>query len=120
MVASLGFWTLAIAGFSTMASALELGMPFSDHAVFQQQIPLPVWGTSRPEASVTVKFGTQTKTTTANQDGKWRVTLDPLPADKLASVSDAPSGGDLTVIAAATGALEAKTIKNILVGEVSR
>ena len=114
----LGFWALAVAGLPAAGSALELGMPFADNAVFQQQIPVPVWGTSRPGAEVTVTFGAQTKTSTANQNGKWRVTLDPLPANKLASVNEAPAGIGLTVSAGAAGTIETKTINNILIGEV--
>ena len=118
VLASLGFWTLAVAGLPAAGSALELGMPFTDNAVFQQRIPVPVWGMSQPDASITVTFGVQTKTATANPDGKWRVTLDPLAAGKLASVNEAPAGNDLTVSAGSAGGMVTKTIKNILIGEV--
>ena len=49
---------------------IELGMPFTDHAVLQQKIKLPVWGTSLPGAKVTVTFDKQSKTTVAGDDGR--------------------------------------------------
>ena len=42
-------------------SALELGVPFADHAVLQQKVKVPVWGTSQPGGRVTVSFDGQTK-----------------------------------------------------------
>jgi len=117
-LASLGFWVLAVLGLPAAGAVLQLGLPFADNAVFQQQVPVPVWGTSRPEAKVLVTFGAQTKTATANQDGNWRVTLDPLPGDKLASINEAPAGHALTVRAESADGNETRTFKNILVGEV--
>jgi hypothetical protein len=40
---------------------IELEAPFLDHAVLQQQIPLPVWGKAEPEAKVTLVFRGQSK-----------------------------------------------------------
>lgn len=67
--------------------SLELGVPFVDHVVLQQGIRLPVWGTAPAGAEVTVEFAGQTHTAKAGDDNAWRVFLDPLVADKLASVS---------------------------------
>jgi sialate O-acetylesterase len=50
---------------------------FSDHAVLQRQKPLPVWGKSRPNDTITVKLGTQTRSAVANTEGSWRVTFEP-------------------------------------------
>jgi hypothetical protein len=47
----------------------KLGMPFLDHAVLQQKIPLPVWGVTLPNAEVTVAFSGQKKVTTADNEG---------------------------------------------------
>lgn len=53
---------------------------FTDRAVLQRDKPVPVWGTADAGETVTVTFQGQTKSTTAGADGRWRVTLDPLPA----------------------------------------
>ncbi len=53
---------------------------FGDHMVLQQGTKLPVWGTAAAGEKVTVTVGTETGSATAGADGKWRVTLAPLPA----------------------------------------
>jgi len=98
--------------------AIELGLPFADNAVFQQQMPVPVWGKSPPGAKITVTFAGQTKVAGSDKDGSWKVVLDALPADKLTSVSEALPGRDLTVVAELAGEKETRTVKNILIGEV--
>lgn len=87
--------------------AIELGAPFCDNAVLQREMKLPVWGWSTPGTKVTVEFAGQTKTTTAGEDGKWMLELDPLKA----SFDPAEM-----VITESTG--KTVTLKNILVGEV--
>lgn len=67
------------------ASGLQAAEPklsgvFCDHAVLQRDMPVPIWGWSTPDDAVTVEFAGQTKTTTAEAGGQWRVTLDPMPA----------------------------------------
>ena len=52
---------------------------FSDGAVLQQGVAVPVWGTAKDGEKVTVKFQQQTVTTTA-KDGRWLVRLKPLKA----------------------------------------
>jgi sialate O-acetylesterase len=42
--------------------------------------PVPLNGTAEPGTELTVEFGTQKKGATADKDGKWRITLDPMPA----------------------------------------
>lgn len=73
--------------------------------VLQQGRDVPVWGKADPGESVTVTFAGQTKTAIAGDDGKWRVTLDPLQASV--------EGRTLTVAGKNTIALE-----KVLVGEV--
>lgn len=109
---------------SKQASAPELSLearcalPFGDNAVFQQNMPLPVWGWSLPQAKVEVSFGNQKKSAVAGDDGAWKVILDPLPADKLASVNEAPEGRSLTIVTSHGGTEATKTFSNILIGEV--
>jgi len=52
---------------------------FSDGAVLQQDIEVPVWGAANEGEAVTVEFNGQTVSTTA-KEGKWRVKLKPLKA----------------------------------------
>ena len=73
LLLSLGAATASHAGL-TVAGA------FSDHAVLQREIAVPVWGTADPGSKVTVKFQAQTKTVVAGKDGHWRLSLDPLKA----------------------------------------
>jgi sialate O-acetylesterase len=105
---------------SVKALTLEarLARPFGDHAIFQQNMPIPVWGWSLPGAEVTVAFGHQKQSALAGNDGRWRVTLDPLPADKLTSVHEAPAGHSLTITTRLGGKEAIKSLGNILIGEV--
>src|SRR5262249_37825564 len=69
--------------FALLASAVaraELKLPaiFGDHMVLQRGMKVPVWGTADANEKITVKALGQEKSATAGEDGKWRVTLDPL------------------------------------------
>src|SRR5262245_43796792 len=79
---------------------------FSDHAVLQRQVRVPVWGWAQPGTKITVAFAGQSKVTTAGTDGKWLVRL-----DKMATRTE-PS--DLTVISGQ----QSVTIHDVLVGDV--
>lgn len=96
----------------------RMGRPFSDNAVFQQQMPLPVWGWTLPGAEIQVTFGKQQRSAKAGADGRFEVKFDAMPADMLKSVDDAPAGHKLTVVTRAGGKQETKTFSNILIGEV--
>ena len=87
--------------------AIELGAPFADNAILQRQMPVPVWGWSKPGARVTVEFAGQAKAATAGENGKWMLTLDPLAASA--------SPREMVIADAAGGKI---ALKNILVGEV--
>jgi sialate O-acetylesterase len=88
-------------------AAIELGAPFADNAILQRQMPVPVWGWSKPGTKVTVTFAGQKRTAAAGKDGKWMVKLDPLEAD---------ANPREMIIADAAG--QKVTLKNVLVGEV--
>lgn len=92
--------------------------PFRDNAVLQQKIPLPVWGSTLPEAKVTVTFDGQAKSGIADKAGKWRVVLEPMRAVKLKSVNDCPEGKTMTVECEKGGKKAVTEIKNVVVGEV--
>lgn len=96
-----------LAAFTLPCAALELASPFTDHAVLQREVAVPVWGWSdNPGATVSVGFGGQTKLTRVNASGGWRVDLDPMDANA--------TGGDLVVTEGATTI----TYHDVVVGEV--
>jgi sialate O-acetylesterase len=53
---------------------------FTDHAVFQQNTPILIWGMAAPGESVEVTFAGQHQETRADEAGKWMVTLKGMPA----------------------------------------
>jgi sialate O-acetylesterase len=76
---------------------------FCDHAVLQQGMPIPVWGTADEGEEVTVSLAGQTATAVA-RDGKWSVRLPALPA-----------GGPHVLTLAGKNRVE---IIDVLIGEV--
>ena len=74
--------SLALAVLADRPARADVKLPsiFGDHMVLQRDQKDRVWGSADPGEDVTVQIGDQTKTTKAGQDGKWSVTLDPLPA----------------------------------------
>jgi sialate O-acetylesterase len=77
---------------------------FSDNAVLQRGMDVPVWGTADPDEKVTVSIQGQEATATADKDGKWMVRLKPLK-----------EGGPYELKISGSNTVE---LKNILVGEV--
>jgi len=78
--------TSIVAGLSLLVAAAacaDVRLPgfFNDHMVLQQGMRLPVWGWAAPGEQVTVAIAGQKASATADKDGKWRVTLEPLKAD---------------------------------------
>jgi hypothetical protein len=61
----------------------DVTMPamFSDHAVLQRDMMIPVWGTASPGEGVTVNFAGHEISTAASGSGDWMVLLDPMPAN---------------------------------------
>jgi len=78
---------------------------FGKDMVLQRELPVPIYGLAEPGESVTVSFAGQEKGTTAGEDGRWRVVLDPLETSR--------EGRTLTVKGNNT-----RTFKGVLVGEV--
>lgn len=56
-------------------SLLTLHSLFTDHAVLQRNQPIPVRGTARPGAEVTVEFDQEIITITTDQSGQWLATF---------------------------------------------
>ena len=88
------------------AAELKLSNLFTDHAVLQCGIAVPIWGRADAGAKVTVEFCGQKKTATADPRGQWMVKLDPLRANTEAR--------DLVV----TAGKDSVKRRDILVGEV--
>jgi sialate O-acetylesterase len=61
---------------------MHLRMPavFSSDMVLQRDYRLPVWGWAAPGADILVALADQEALAAADADGRWRVTLAPLPA----------------------------------------
>ena len=70
-------------------------------------MPLPVWGWSKPGATVTVEFAGQKESATAGADGKWMLKLKPLNGQRRARRDGGSGSAGNKVV-----------LKNILVGEV--
>jgi sialate O-acetylesterase len=77
---------------------------FSDHAVLQQGMAVPVWGTAAAGEKVTVKLNGKKGTATTGADGRWMVKLKKLKA-----------GGPFEMTIAGKNTV---TVKDVLVGEV--
>lgn len=97
---------------------VAIAAPFADNAILQQQLALPVWGKTQPDAKVSVAFKGQAKTTTAQKDGNWKVMLDPIDAVRLKTVNDTPVGETMIVTCEKDGVKATKEIKNLVMGDV--
>jgi sialate O-acetylesterase len=99
---------LLLAPLATLHAAdLRLGSPFSDHMVLQREKPVAFWGWADAGESVTVAFDGQAKTATADADGKWSLTLEPLEASSESRTLTATGNAGRTVV-----------VQDVLVGEV--
>jgi sialate O-acetylesterase len=84
-----------------LQAAVEVSKVFTSHMVLQRGMAVPVYGTAAADEKVEVKFRAQTKTATADKEGRWLVKLDPLEA----------GGPDVLMIGD-------KKIEDVLVGDV--
>lgn len=86
------------------ALAVKPNSLFTDNAVFQRGVEVPVWGTADNEEKITVEFNGQ-KLETVAANGKWMVKLKPMKENATPQ----------TLVISGKNTL---TFKNILVGEV--
>ena len=77
---------------SLTAEGLHLADVFTDNAVLQQGVAVPVWGTTTANTIVALEFAGQSKTTTAGGDGHWRIELSPLQATHTGRTMTVKSG----------------------------
>jgi sialate O-acetylesterase len=73
--------------------------------VLQRNAKVAIWGKADPGENISVSFHKQLKTATANEDGKWIIHLDAMPADAMPA----------TMIIKGNNTIQ---LENILVGEV--
>lgn len=94
--------TLLLAGIARA----EVNLPsiFSDYMVVQRGSEVPVWGKASPGENVTVEIAGQRRSTTADEQGRWRVKFDPIESSKPLEMTVV---GDNTI-----------TLREIVVGEV--
>ena len=95
---------LSVSFAAAAQAAVEPHALFSDNAVLQHKVKMPVWGTTDAAEPVKVSIAGQSATATP-KEGKWRVELEPLAA------------GGPHVLSIAQGDTKVER-KNILVGEV--
>jgi len=94
---------------------IEMGAPFSDGAVLQRGMKVPVWGKATAGNVITVAFAGQSVSAKVGVDGVWRADLEPLTASA--------EGMPLAVTEKTPGfffdsTVDAVEIKDVLVGEV--
>jgi len=95
---------VALSIFSTAAASVRLPRVFGAKMVLQQQAPIQVWGWADAGEKVTVKISENEKSTTADANGEWRVTLPAMPA-----------GGPYEMTVTASNKV---SLSDVLVGEV--
>ena len=88
-------------------SDLRLPSIFSDHMVLQCDQSVPMWGWSESGAKITVGFAGQSKTATADAQGKWTLKLDPLA-----------TSAESREMQIRTSNGESQVIRDVIVGEV--
>ena len=106
----------AIALAAVLASGLiqakvEMGTPFSDRAVLQRGVEVPVWGKATSGARVSVAFAGAEVAADADMDGNWSLKLPPMEAsseNRTMTVTERKGGAE-------TDRIE---IADVLVGEV--
>ena len=63
----------------SLSSYADVTVPalLADHMVVQRGLPVHVWGMAAPQESVSVAFRGETKTGTADDNGRWSINLSP-------------------------------------------
>lgn len=98
----------------THADSLSSAPAIQNHAIFQQGVPIPIWGKATAGSEVDVSFADQNLSTKADADGNWKVILKAMASDTLEDLSKAPQGREMKI----SSGTETLTISDILIGEV--
>ena len=99
------FALLLVSPHLPLAAEVQLAEVFADNMVLQRDKPVPVWGWAAPGESIQVSFADQHQSATADSEGAWKITLNPMPATAQPQA--------LTVTGTNT-----VTVQNVLVGDV--
>jgi sialate O-acetylesterase len=91
---------------STLKAELKIHTLFSNGAVLQRDMPVPVWGWAKPGQEVEVEFAGQKLKTTADGKGKWQV--------KLSALETSSEGRQMIVRSGS----EELQVADLVVGEV--
>jgi sialate O-acetylesterase len=104
---SLTFFAFSAAMLSAVFVSADVKLPeiFSNDMVLQQELPVPVWGWADAGEKVSVSFAGQTETATADNDGKWSLTLMPLKANAEPQTFTVKGNNEIN-------------LENVLIGEV--
>lgn len=94
-----------LSGGLAVHAELTIADIFTDNAVFQQKVEVPVWGTASPGSHVEVRFRDQSRTVTANADGRWRARLAPMLPGEATQLTVSGDGAE-------------RCFENVVVGEV--
>jgi len=95
---------LALTGISTALAYVRRSPLFSDGAVLQRGIEVPIWGMADPGESVTVRMNGKEASGTADGSGRWSVKL---PAQDAGGPFDLTVQGKNTVV-----------LRDVVMGEV--
>lgn len=102
---SLGLtFCLMVLGALPGQAQVKLPKVFSSHMVLQRDRDIPIWGTDKPGADVSVTLDQATVKTLADDKGKWMVKMPPMKA-----------GGPHKLLVKGTSTVE---LEDILIGEV--
>ena len=96
---------LGLAGM-TVREEMRVASVFSDHMVIQRGKKVPVWGEAAPGETVVVEFNGQKQKTVTGTDGRWRVTLSPMKANR--------KGQPLTI----KGEQHMIVLKDVVIGDI--
>ena len=90
---------------------VRLASPFTDGAVLQRDMDVPVWGWADPGETIDVSFAGHIATAVAGADGRWKCRLPPMEACKEGRSLSVAVRGDKTKS-------PALIVEDVLVGEV--
>ena len=97
---------LSLGSSSLLEAGLRLPALVGDHMVLQRDLANPIWGWADPGADVSVSIAGQTHATKADDQGRWKIVLQPMSGAQHALRMTLSSNGEVRVLS------------NIVIGEV--
>lgn len=96
----------SLAAASLLEAGIRLPALVGDHMVLQRDLANPIWGWADPGASVSVAIAGQSHTAKADDQGKWKIVLQPMSGSQHALRMTISSNGEVRVLS------------NVVIGEV--